>query len=85
MRSVVILGCVILISTLYLYCLSSYLPPVPRFITQNRIETDENPGGVRDDAQREMIRSEHSDLHTVLHLIKLMSINSLYIYVRVIM
>ncbi|XP_060786436.1 transmembrane protein 41A-A isoform X2 [Neoarius graeffei] len=51
MRSIVGLAFIILISTLYLYCLSSYLPPVPSLIQQNRVEAEEEPGG-----EREVIR-----------------------------
>ncbi|XP_046700570.1 transmembrane protein 41A-A [Silurus meridionalis] len=43
MRSVLGLGGVLLVSTLYIYCLSSHLPPVPRIIKQNRMETREEP------------------------------------------
>ncbi|NP_001187744.1 transmembrane protein 41A-A [Ictalurus punctatus] len=48
MRSVLGLGGVILISTLYLYCLASYLPPVPRLTKQNRVEGEGDPGGERE-------------------------------------
>ncbi|KAB5577450.1 hypothetical protein PHYPO_G00210390 [Pangasianodon hypophthalmus] len=51
MRSLVGLGGVILISTLYLYYLSSYLPPVPRMIRQDRMASEIKPGG-----EQEMLR-----------------------------
>ncbi|KAK3569431.1 hypothetical protein QTP86_030070 [Hemibagrus guttatus] len=52
MRSVLGLVCVIFISTLYLYFLSSYLPPVARTIRQNRMETR---GESADQREKEMI------------------------------
>ncbi|XP_058247198.1 transmembrane protein 41A-A isoform X1 [Hemibagrus wyckioides] len=52
MRSVLGLVCVILISTLYLYSLSFYLPPVARIIKQNRMETR---GESDDQREKEMI------------------------------
>lgn len=60
MRSVLGLGGVILISTLYLYCLASYLPPVPRLTKQNRVEGEGDPGG-----EREIIGSVSTQTYTL--------------------
>lgn len=70
MRSVLGLGAAILISSLYMYYLSSYLPPVPRLIKQSRMEADEKPEGVGDThahEEGEMIWSDFTHCHSFEH------------------